>query len=117
VLQADTYRYRGHSVADAGLAYRSKSEIAEHMAHDPIVRVREQLLADGVPNKELEAIDRAAEERVATAVQVALASPEPPVDRLAWAMHALGSDKQFARMRPGSAFGEEALTFDAGLGA
>ena len=24
---------------------------------------------------------------------------------------------QFARMRPGSAFGEEGLTFDAGLGA
>jgi hypothetical protein len=31
-------------------------------------------------------------------------------------MYAVGSDEQFARMRPGSAFGEEELTFDAGLG-
>ncbi|MEA2340884.1 MAG: pyruvate dehydrogenase component alpha subunit, partial [Solirubrobacteraceae bacterium] len=35
VLEALTYRYRGHSVADAGLAYRTKDEILEHQAHDP----------------------------------------------------------------------------------
>ena len=51
VLEAMTYRYRGHSVADAGLAYRSKQEIADHTAHDPIVRVREQLRADGVDRR------------------------------------------------------------------
>jgi Dehydrogenase E1 component len=110
VLEAMTYRYRGHSVADAGLAYRSKQEIAEHTAHDPIVRVREQLRADGLDEEKLDAIDRAADERVAAAVEAALASPDPPVDRLAWGMYAAGSDAQFARMRPGSAFGEEELT-------
>jgi hypothetical protein len=31
-------------------------------------------------------------------------------------MHSHGSDEQFARMRPGSAFGEEQLVFDGGLG-
>ena len=31
-------------------------------------------------------------------------------------MYAAGSDEQFARMRPGSPFGEEELVFDAGLG-
>jgi pyruvate dehydrogenase E1 component alpha subunit len=116
VLEAMTYRYRGHSVADAGLAYRSKQEIADHTAHDPIVRVREQLRADGVDQAQLDAIDRAADERVAAAVEAALASPQPAVDRLAWGVYAVGSDAQFARMRPGSAFGEEELTFDAGLG-
>ena len=55
-------------------------------------------------------------ERVREAVEFAKESPEPPADQLAWAMHAQGSDEQFARMRPGSAFGEEELTFDAGLG-
>jgi pyruvate dehydrogenase E1 component alpha subunit len=117
VLEAMTYRYRGHSVADAGLAYRTKDEIAEHQVHDPIRRVREQLRTEGVAEVELEAIDRRADERVAAAVEFATASAEPSVRQLAAGMHAAGSAEQFARMRPGSAFGELALTFDAGLGA
>jgi pyruvate dehydrogenase E1 component alpha subunit len=117
VLEVMTYRFRGHSVADAGLAYRTKDEIAERMAVDPLIRVREQLLDLGVAQDELDAIDVRADERVAAAVEFALASAEPSVDRLAAGMHAAGSAEQFARMRPGSAFGEEALTFDAGLGA
>ena len=42
VLEAITYRYRGHSVADAGLAYRTREEIKEHQEHDPLVRVAER---------------------------------------------------------------------------
>ena len=117
VLEAVTYRYRGHSVADAGLAYRTKDEIAARQALDPIVRVRAQLVEAGVGEDELDALDDAAERRVQAAVEHALASPEPAVDDLAIGMHAAGSAAQFARMRPGSPFGEEELTFDAGLGA
>jgi pyruvate dehydrogenase E1 component alpha subunit len=117
VLEAMTYRYRGHSVADAGLAYRTKDEIAEHQVHDPIRRVREQLRADGIGETELEAIDKRADERVEAAVAFASASAEPDVAQLAAGMHAAGSAEQFTRMRPGSAFGELALTFEAGLGA
>ena len=43
-------------------------------------------------------------------------SPDPDVDALAWGMHAKGSDEQFDRMRPGSAFGEVDLVFEGGLG-
>jgi len=111
-----TYRYRGHSVADSGLAYRSKLEIAEHAARDPIVRVRERLRVDGVGDAEFEAIAHVAEQRVAAAVESALASPEPSADRLAWGVYARGSGLQFAGMRSGSAFGETQLVFDAGLG-
>jgi len=117
VLEVVTYRYRGHSVADAGLAYRTKDEIAERQGKDPIRRVRTQLREAGVAESELEAIDQHADERVEAAVQFALASAEPRVDQLAAGMHADGSAEQFARMRPGSAFGELALTFDAGLGS
>jgi pyruvate dehydrogenase E1 component alpha subunit len=117
VLEAVTYRYRGHSVADAGLAYRTREEIEERQSTDPIVRVREQLRDAGVAEGELEAVDRRADERVRAAVEFADASPEPDAGRLAAAMYAPGSAEQFERMRPGSAFGEERLVFDAGLGS
>lgn len=117
VLETMTYRYRGHSVADAGLAYRTKIEIAAHQAADPLIRTRALLREAGVSDEQLDQIDRDAEARVAAAVELALASPEPEVAQLAAGMHATGSAEQFLRMRPGSAFGEEALTFDAGLGS
>src|SRR5919112_418238 len=58
VLEAVTYRYRGHSVADAGLAYRTKDELAARQALDPIVRVRAQLVEAGVGEDELDALAR-----------------------------------------------------------
>lgn len=117
VLEAVTYRYRGHSVADAGLAYRSRDEVSEQMQRDPIRLVRERLEAeDGLDEQDFKQIDEWAERRVRESVEFADASPEPDLDRLSAGMYAPGSAEQFARMRPGSAFGEEGLTFDAGLG-
>ena len=116
VLEAITYRYRGHSVADAGLAYRTKDEITEHQERDPLLRVASLLREAGASTDDLRAIDERVEERVQASVEFAENSPQPDVDALAWAMHAQGSDEQFARMRPGSPFGEEDLVFDGGLG-
>lgn len=116
VLEAITYRYRGHSVADAGLAYRTREEIKERKERDPLIRVREQLRGEGLDDGDFEGIDEWAKQRVREAVEFADASPEPDLSGLAAGMYAAGSDEQFARMRPGSAFGEQALTFDAGLG-
>jgi pyruvate dehydrogenase E1 component alpha subunit len=117
VLEAVTYRYRGHSVADAGLAYRTKEEIATHQAHDPIARLRTTLRERGMNDEELDRVDREVDERVATAVAFADASPEPDVSELARSVYAPGSGGQFARMRPGSPFGEEELVFEGGLGS
>jgi pyruvate dehydrogenase E1 component alpha subunit len=116
VLEAITYRYRGHSVADAGLAYRTKEEIAERQERDPLLRTAARLREGGVTTAELRAIDERVAERVAQSVKFASESPDPDVDALAWGMHSQGSDEQFARMRPGSPFGEEELVFDGGLG-
>lgn len=117
VLEMVTYRYRGHSVADAGLAYRTKDEIAQHMEHDPILGVRAMLLAAGATETELEEVDARADAAVAGAVAAAAAGPEPDVDALAAGMYAEGSAEQFERMLPGSPFGEEELVFAGGLGA
>jgi pyruvate dehydrogenase E1 component alpha subunit len=116
VLELVTYRYRGHSVADPGLSYRTSEEIAEHASHDPLIRVRKLLSEAGVSDKELDALGTKADEEVAAAVAGALASPPPPVSELARGMYAPGSAAQFARMLAGAPFGERELVFAGGLG-
>jgi pyruvate dehydrogenase E1 component alpha subunit len=116
VLEAITYRYRGHSVADAGLAYRTREEIAEHKKLDPLERTRELLRSRGVADAEIEAADGEAVDAVARAVEFAESNPAPELDRLAAGVYAPGSQAQFERMRPGSPFGEQELVFGGGLG-
>jgi pyruvate dehydrogenase E1 component alpha subunit len=117
VLEALTYRYRGHSVADAGTAYRTEAEVEEWKARDPLALYRARLLAERRAGEaELAAIDARVEARVEAAVAAAEASPEPPVAALA--AHVYGdpaSGGQFARMAPGSPFGERELVL-AGIG-
>jgi pyruvate dehydrogenase E1 component alpha subunit len=107
VLEAMTYRYRGHSVADAGLAYRSKEEIEEHRRRDPIARAAERLGLDG---SELDELREQAKATVREAVELADRSPEPEVDSLG--EHVYGdpdSATQVARMGAGAPFGEAEL--------
>jgi pyruvate dehydrogenase E1 component alpha subunit len=118
VLELLTYRYRGHSVADAGLAYRSKDEIAEHRADDdPIELLGRKLVERDMADEDaLEEIRARVKEQIAEAVAFAEDSDEPDVDSLA--EHVYGDpnyQEQFARMRPGSPFGETTLVFERGL--
>ena len=78
VLEALTYRYRGHSMSDPA-KYRSKEEVAEMRAgHDPIQNLRTQLVAMGaVDEEELKEIDREIRTVVADAAEFAQNSPEP----------------------------------------
>ena len=86
-------------------------------ADDVDVAERATLREHGCTDEQLDAVDREADERVAAAVAFADASPEPDVSELARSVYAPGSGGQFARMRPGSPFGEEQLVFDGGLGS
>jgi pyruvate dehydrogenase E1 component alpha subunit len=118
VLEAMTYRYRGHSVADAGLNYRTRDEIQERQdTSDPI-----RILADRLKDRgELTDDDdvRIAEQqrrRVDDAVAFATESPLPDESTLAHHVYADAKFKaQSSRMRPGSPFGENELVFDRGL--
>ena len=49
VLEIDTYRYRGHSVADPDKTYRKKAEIEEYQkTRDPIQLFQNLLRGTGV---------------------------------------------------------------------
>jgi len=107
VLEAVTYRYRGHSVADAGWSYRSKEEVEEHQRRDPIERAAEQL---GLGEDEVAELREQAKQRVKEAVEFADASAEPDVASLG--EHVYGdpdSGEQVARMAAGAPFGEGEL--------
>jgi pyruvate dehydrogenase E1 component alpha subunit len=117
VLEALTYRYRGHSVADAGTGYRTEEELDEWRARDPLTLYRARLLGERRAGEaQLAAIDARVAARVEAAVAAAEASPEPPVEALAAHVYGdPGSAAQCARMALGGPFGERELVL-AGLG-
>jgi pyruvate dehydrogenase E1 component alpha subunit len=82
-LNVVTYRYRGHSMADNDQG-RNKSEIVEWRQRDPITRFASDVLLkhEHVTAKELEDIQKWAEQQVDGAVEFAEKSPEPPLDSL-----------------------------------
>lgn len=80
VLEIDTYRYYGHSVADANAKkYRPEEEIENYKTnHDPLLLWHKQLIEEGVLNEEQAAeIDKTAKDEVAAAVKFADESPLP----------------------------------------
>ncbi|WJW76365.1 pyruvate dehydrogenase (acetyl-transferring) E1 component subunit alpha [Thiohalobacter sp. IOR34] len=77
LLECETYRFRGHSMADAA-AYRSSLEVQELRARDPLFNLRRQILAEGwLDEATIEAEEKAAREAVEDAVRFAEQSPEP----------------------------------------
>jgi pyruvate dehydrogenase E1 component alpha subunit len=82
LVEAITYRFRGHSMADPE-QYRSKDEVAHWRERDPIPAFGRLLVADGVIDEEqLAQIDARAIERVDAAVEFAEASPFPTPESL-----------------------------------
>lgn len=80
VLEIQTYRYYGHSVADANAKkYRTPEEIEEYKSrHDPIRIWTSRLLAEGVVTEsDCEEIDRQAKDEANNAVKFAEQSPFP----------------------------------------
>lgn len=81
-VEIDTYRYRGHSVADPDDTYRSKAEIEEYRrTKDPIQVFQATLMAEGVLTADsAEQIDAAARAEAEDAAAFADASPYPTPD-------------------------------------
>lgn len=82
LIEAMTYRFRGHSTADPEL-YRSKEEVAEWRARDPIHVFRTWIEEEGIATAaEFDAIDQEVEQTVEEAARFADESPEPDPDTL-----------------------------------
>ncbi len=82
LLEIDTYRYYGHSIADANhKKYRTPEEIEHYKQnHDPINVFRRKLIEEGVLTEEGAAeINRLAQEEANAAVKFADESPAPTV--------------------------------------
>ncbi len=82
LVEAFTYRYRGHSAADPEV-YRDKHEVEEWRQKDPIESFAKRLVDEGVvADGFLEEVRAQVEEQVVEAAEFADASPDPPLDSL-----------------------------------
>ncbi len=82
LVEAVTYRYRGHSMADPE-EYRTKEEVEEWRERDPIKAFADRLVDEGVLSQEdVERFDHDAIAVVDDAVKFADESPFPDLDSL-----------------------------------
>jgi pyruvate dehydrogenase E1 component alpha subunit len=81
-LEAICYRFRGHSMSDPEF-YRHKDEVEHWRRLDPIKRLKEQLIGEGLLSEdEFARMEESAGELAAEAARFADESPEPSLDTL-----------------------------------
>ena len=82
LLEANTYRFRGHSMSDPA-TYRTKTELEGERKNDPIPRLRQYVVAQKIAaESDFEAIDQEVKAQVDAAVKFAEDSPEPGLEEL-----------------------------------
>jgi pyruvate dehydrogenase E1 component alpha subunit len=92
LVEAVTYRYRGHSMADPE-EYRTKEEVEEWRARDPIKAFSDRLVDEGVMSREdVERFDAEAIAAVDESVKFADQSPFPDLDSLYDDIYVFDSD-------------------------
>ena len=92
LIEAFTYRYRGHSAADPEV-YREREEVEEWQTKDPIEGFAQRCVeAEVLGEREVREVREKAEAAVVAAVEFADASEEPPLDTLYENLYVLGSE-------------------------
>ena len=77
LIESRTYRWRGHSKSDRN-RYRTKEEIADWMARDPIPRMAAMLVEHGIlTEEEVRAVEAEADAEIAAAIEFAKAGTDP----------------------------------------
>ena len=84
LVEARTYRFRGHSMRDpAGAVYRTKEEVEREKQRDPIALFSDRCLKDGVLSEaDVRNVEKAVNDLADEAVAFADSSPEPPPEDL-----------------------------------
>lgn len=84
LVEARTYRFRGHSMRDpAGAVYRTKEEVEREKQRDPIAIFSARCLREGMLSEaDVRAVEQEANGLVDEAVAFAEASPPPPAEWL-----------------------------------
>lgn len=107
LIEAETYRFRGHSLADPD-ELRSKEEKEHYAKRDPIPQLRNYILKNGLATEEdIKALDKSVEEEVEDCVRFADESPKPDMSQLLENVFAdpkgfgIGSDGRYRYEHPG----------------
>jgi pyruvate dehydrogenase E1 component alpha subunit len=112
LLETITYRYRGHSVADAGKVYRTREEIDFWKSRDPIEHFQRREVAAGIlSDADVADVRKEVEAVVNDAIKEAAAAPAPLVDGLYENVYGdPATAGQFERMNTAAPFGERRET-------
>jgi len=79
LVEALTYRWRGHSKSDAQI-YRTKEEVKSWMDGDPIIRYGKELIKNGVmTRKQINELEKQVIEEIKKASEFAMNSPFPDI--------------------------------------
>ena len=82
LIEIKTYRYKGHSISDPQ-KYRTKDEVDEYKAKDPIYQVLKTIQDNQMATQEeIDAINKRVDEMVAASVKFAEESPWPNDDEV-----------------------------------
>jgi pyruvate dehydrogenase E1 component alpha subunit len=98
LLEAFTYRFRGHSMSDAA-TYRTKEEVEDEKQNDPIPKLRAVLVKKKIMTEaECDEVDTWAKHESDEAIKFADASPPPALEEL-WDDHLIEGDEPDTRPR------------------
>ena len=82
LLEIQTYRYKGHSMSDPG-KYRTREELDAYRRQDPILLLKNRMLAEGLlMESDYEALQAEQRKVAEDAVVFAESSPEPALETL-----------------------------------
>jgi len=99
-LEAETYRYHGHSMSDPGVSYRKREEIAEMRdKFDPIESTKRRVLTAGwATEAELKTMEKEIRALVEKDVEFAKSSDIPPMSELTTDIYTKSEKPAYIRM-------------------